>query len=166
MARLADYMTAKATLPKDGTAGALAGRVWLPEAEGPAVVAVRADGVYDISKLAPTMRDLGEAPDAAALVREGKGQRIGALEEILANTPPGQRDAAQALAARAHRPAGDQGGGRHLSPVDAGAGDRGAGARRAGEGGGDPRQRRSASSAAISPSSFPAAGRRPSSSAC
>ena len=95
MARLADCMTAKATLPMDGTAGALAGRVWLPEAEGPAVVAVRADGVHDISNLTPTMRDLGEAPDAAALVREGKGQRIGALEEILANTPPGLRDDAK-----------------------------------------------------------------------
>ncbi|HLB06755.1 MAG TPA: fumarylacetoacetate hydrolase family protein [Alphaproteobacteria bacterium] len=92
MARLADYMTAKATLPKDGTAGVLAGRVWLPEVEGPAVVAVRADGVHDISKLAPTVRDLGEAPDAAALVREGKGQRIGTLDEVLANTPPEQRD--------------------------------------------------------------------------
>ena len=92
MARLAACMTAKATLPKDGTAGVLAGRVWLPEAEGPAVVAVRADGFYDISRLASTMRDLAEAPDAAALVREDKGQRIGALEEILANTPPGQRN--------------------------------------------------------------------------
>jgi fumarylacetoacetate (FAA) hydrolase family protein len=92
MARLADYMTAKATLPMDGTTGALAGRVWLPEAEGPAVVAVRADGVHDISNLTPTMRDLGEAPDAAALVRDGKGQRIGAIEEVLANTPPEQRD--------------------------------------------------------------------------
>jgi fumarylacetoacetate (FAA) hydrolase family protein len=38
------------------------------------------------------MRDLGEAPDAAALVRDGKGQRIGAIEEVLANTPPEQRD--------------------------------------------------------------------------
>ena len=58
MTRLADCMTVATTLPKDGTAGALAGRVWLPDVEGPAVVAVRADGVYDISKLAPTMRPI------------------------------------------------------------------------------------------------------------
>jgi fumarylacetoacetate (FAA) hydrolase family protein len=93
MRSVAECMTPEATLPKDGTAGALAGRVWLPDVEGPAVVAVRADGVYDISKLAPTMRDLAEAPDPAALVRDGKGARIGALADILANTPPEQRDA-------------------------------------------------------------------------
>jgi fumarylacetoacetate (FAA) hydrolase family protein len=93
MRSIADYMTPAATLPRDGTAGALAGRVWRPGAEGPAVVAVRADGVYDISKLAPTMRDLAEAAEPARLVREGEGERIGPLEEILANTPPGECDA-------------------------------------------------------------------------
>jgi fumarylacetoacetate (FAA) hydrolase family protein len=92
MRSLIEYMTARATLPQDGAAGALAGRVWLPDAAGPAVVAVRVDGVYDLSKLAPTMRDLAESADAAQLVREGKAPRIGALEEILANTPPDKRD--------------------------------------------------------------------------
>ena len=58
MVSVADHMKPEATLPRDGTSGALAGRVWLPTAEGPAVVAIRADGVHDISKLAPTMRDL------------------------------------------------------------------------------------------------------------
>jgi fumarylacetoacetate (FAA) hydrolase family protein len=93
MRSVQDYLTASATLPRDGTAGALAGRVWLPQADGPAVVAVRADGVYDLSKLAPTMRDLAESADAAKLMREGKAPRIGALDEILANTPPVGRDA-------------------------------------------------------------------------
>jgi fumarylacetoacetate (FAA) hydrolase family protein len=92
MARIADYMTAVATLPKDETKGALAGRVWLPDVEGPAVVAVRPDGVYDISRLAPTMRDLCEAADPATIVRSGAGERIGALEGILANTPEAARD--------------------------------------------------------------------------
>jgi fumarylacetoacetate (FAA) hydrolase family protein len=31
MARVSDHMTPAGTLPKDGTSGALAGRVWLPE---------------------------------------------------------------------------------------------------------------------------------------
>src|SRR2546423_8341971 len=92
MARLQDYMTPAATLPRDGTAGALAGRVWLPQAGGPAVVSIRADGVYDISTLAPTMRDLCEASDPATIVRTGKGPRIGALADILANTPEAGRD--------------------------------------------------------------------------
>jgi fumarylacetoacetate (FAA) hydrolase family protein len=93
MARVADHMTAAGTLPKDGTAGALAGRVWLPWVEGPAVVAIRADGIYDISRLAPTMRDLCEASDPATIIREGAGQRIGELDDILANTPEANRDA-------------------------------------------------------------------------
>ena len=60
MARIADSMTPAATLPRDG-GGALAGRVWRPDVGGPSVVAVRSDGVWDISRLAPTMRDLAEA---------------------------------------------------------------------------------------------------------
>jgi fumarylacetoacetate (FAA) hydrolase family protein len=96
MARIADLMTPAATLPKDGTAGALAGRVWRPEVEGPAVVAVRGDGVYDISKLAPTMRDLAGSPDAVSMVRDGRAERIGALADILANTPEATRDPGKA----------------------------------------------------------------------
>ncbi len=86
-------MTEDLTLPQDGTAGALAGRVWRPDVEGPSVVAVRADGVYDISRHAPTMRDLAERADAASLVRTGTGDRIGSFGEILANTPEVYRDA-------------------------------------------------------------------------
>ena len=93
MARIADRMAPEATLPKDGTAGALAGRVWRPEVGGPSVVAVRGDGVWDISKLAPTLRDLAEVADAAAMLREGQGERIGTLGDILANTPEATRDA-------------------------------------------------------------------------
>jgi fumarylacetoacetate (FAA) hydrolase family protein len=93
MARVANYVSPGATLPADGTAGALAGRVWLPDAQGPAVVAVRGDHVWDISPLAPTMRDLCETADAAKIVRQGKAERIGALADILANTPEAKRDA-------------------------------------------------------------------------
>ena len=49
-------------LPRDGCAGTLVGRVWLPQVHGPAVVAVRDDGVYDISAHAPTMSSLLELP--------------------------------------------------------------------------------------------------------
>jgi fumarylacetoacetate (FAA) hydrolase family protein len=91
MPSVVDAMTPHATLPRDGTEGALAARVWLPDADGPAVAAVRADGVYDISQLAPTMRDLCEAPDPSGIVRFGQARRIGALEDILANTPEVKR---------------------------------------------------------------------------
>jgi fumarylacetoacetate (FAA) hydrolase family protein len=92
MPSVVDAMTPTATLPRDGTKGALGGRVWLPDAGGPAVVAIRADGVYDISQLAPTMRDLCEASNPAAIVRQGQARKIGALEDILANTPEVKRD--------------------------------------------------------------------------
>jgi fumarylacetoacetate (FAA) hydrolase family protein len=91
MSPLADHMSVAATLPQDGTGAALAGRVWLPAAEGPAVVAVRADGLYDISALVPTMRDLCEASEPARIVREGKGERLASLQEILSNTPTAGR---------------------------------------------------------------------------
>ncbi len=91
-------VTTAATLPADGTTGALAGRVWRPisgthDVAGPSVVAIRADGVFDISRHAATMRDLCEMADAVAVVRSGEGERIGSLEEILANTPEAHRDA-------------------------------------------------------------------------
>lgn len=87
-----EWLTEASTLPKDGAAGALAGRVWRPDVLGPSVVAVRADGVHDISRHAATMRDLCEAPDPAQIVREAKGERIGALADILANTPEAGRN--------------------------------------------------------------------------
>ena len=92
MSSLANAMTPNATLPKNGAKGALAGRVWLPDVAGPAVVAVRAEGLFDISRVAPTMRDLCEGADPAAVTREAEGERIGALEDVLANTPEHKRD--------------------------------------------------------------------------
>ena len=44
-------------LPEDRCAGTLIGRVWLP-AEGPAVVALRDNGVFDISRAAATVAGL------------------------------------------------------------------------------------------------------------
>src|SRR6516162_3061129 len=87
MANIAGYMTPNATLAAEAGDAALAGRVWLPEAAGPAVAAVRDGDLYDISAAAPTMRDLAEMSDPAAVVRDAEGVRIGALGQVLANTP-------------------------------------------------------------------------------
>jgi fumarylacetoacetate (FAA) hydrolase family protein len=81
-----------ATLPKDGTAGTLVGRAWLPAVDGPAVVAVRGDGLHDISRSFPTMRDLIEARAPADAVAAAAAERIGALAAVLANTPEDGRD--------------------------------------------------------------------------
>ena len=83
------------SLPADGCAGALAGRVWRPELGGPSVVAVRAEGVVDISRHFPTMRDLCETPDPAAALRAADGDVVGAFEDVLLNAPPDTRDPAR-----------------------------------------------------------------------
>jgi len=74
-------------LPADGCAGTLVGRAWLPGAvPGPAVVAIRADGVHDLSAVAATMSSLLERSEPASLVRRTPGQHIGSVEEVLVNT--------------------------------------------------------------------------------
>jgi len=79
-------------LPEDAGRAALAGRVWRPDAGGPSVVAVRGGELLDISASFPTMRDLCEADAPAAALRAAKGEPIGRLDAVLANTPPDRRD--------------------------------------------------------------------------
>ncbi len=86
---------ATTTLPDDGSAGALAGRVWRPELQGPSVVAVRGEDVVDVSRAFPTMRDLCEAQDPAKALRGAEGERVGALADLLSNTAPDRRDPAK-----------------------------------------------------------------------
>ena len=126
---------------------------------------MRGDGVYDISQLAPTMRDLAEAADAAAIVREGKGERIGALADILANTPEAQRDAEKPwllapIDLQAIKAAGVT---FPLSMLERVIEEQARGAPEKAEA---IRRSVQASSAATSASWCPAASRRPSSSAC
>ena len=56
---MASSLSAARTLPADMYAGTLVGRAWIPGQsgmpDGPCVVALRGDGVYDISAAAPTM---------------------------------------------------------------------------------------------------------------
>jgi fumarylacetoacetate (FAA) hydrolase family protein len=80
------------SLPADGTAGTLVGRAWRPDVDGPGVVVLRGDGVHDISRAFPTMRDLCEATDPAAAVAAAEGERIGDVAQVLANSAEPQRD--------------------------------------------------------------------------
>ena len=85
-------LTRRDVLPEDGTSGTLVGRVWLPEAEGPAVVAVQGEDVFDVSATFATVSALCEEENPAQALRGVKGFRIGDLESVLANTPPDCRD--------------------------------------------------------------------------
>jgi len=74
-------------LPSDRYRGCLVGRAWIPgPCAGPAVVAIRESGVYDLSDHFSTMATLLESDDPAGLVRSARGRRIGTVAEVLAGT--------------------------------------------------------------------------------
>jgi fumarylacetoacetate (FAA) hydrolase family protein len=79
-------------LPTDWPHGCLVGRVWRPDVQGPSVVVVRDGALLDISETFPTMRDLCEAQKPAASVGALSGEPVGALDELLRNSPPDQRN--------------------------------------------------------------------------
>jgi fumarylacetoacetate (FAA) hydrolase family protein len=78
-------------LPDDADHATLVGRVWSPAAGGPSVIAIRDGEAFDITRAAPTMRDLCEAKDPASIAA-ADGARLGLLADILANTPRGTRE--------------------------------------------------------------------------
>jgi fumarylacetoacetate (FAA) hydrolase family protein len=86
-------------LPDDGMAGTLIGRVWRPaqggRPAGPSVVAIRADGVFDISRTAATSSALLNLPDPGNVIRGATGERLGALDDIAANAIAGATDEAK-----------------------------------------------------------------------
>ncbi|NOD92379.1 fumarylacetoacetate hydrolase [Ruegeria sp. HKCCD4884] len=71
-------------LPDTGT---FVGRIWLPQARGPAVVARRGDRLVDItSSQTPTMQALLELDDPAAAANAVDGTDIGGINEVSANS--------------------------------------------------------------------------------
>jgi fumarylacetoacetate (FAA) hydrolase family protein len=84
---VSQWLTSVSCLPANADQAALVGRVWLPDAEGPALVAVHGDGLHDVSSVAPTCSQLLERDDAIAVVRAARSlPRIGSVQEILANS--------------------------------------------------------------------------------
>jgi len=75
------------TLPQDGLAGTLVGRVWRPGAPaGPAVVVLRPDGVFDLSRHFPTMSTLLETGQAAHAVHSVAGEFLCSVDALLDNS--------------------------------------------------------------------------------
>ncbi len=83
-------MTGEDIFPADGLNGCLVGRVWI---DAPIVCAIRKDGIFDLSALAPTMSDLIDLPDTAAAVRAHQGTLLCSLETTVKATfdAPGSR---------------------------------------------------------------------------
>ena len=81
-------------LPDDGLQGTLVGRVWVPHGavHGPAVVALRSEGVFDLSAHYPTMSTLLDTLTPAEAARTAAGQYLCSVDDLLANSLPGARD--------------------------------------------------------------------------
>jgi fumarylacetoacetate (FAA) hydrolase family protein len=86
-------LSLKTTLPEDGFIGTLVGRAWIPSLAstvgGPCVVALRPEGVFDLTEMAPTISSLLELPDPLHAVRQAKGRLVGSLEHLLECTAAG-----------------------------------------------------------------------------
>lgn len=80
-------LTAENTLPTDGLQGTLIGRCWIPGAlAGPTPIVLRDDGVYDLSRLAPTLSGLLELPNVLQQVQHADVTFIASVDELLANS--------------------------------------------------------------------------------
>ncbi len=89
---MGEWLTSAYCLPSDHDGAALVGRVWLPAADGPALVAVNADGIHDLSSVAPTCSQLLDLDDPVAAVRAaGSLPRVGSVQDVLANSAPDVR---------------------------------------------------------------------------
>jgi fumarylacetoacetate (FAA) hydrolase family protein len=66
-------------------------RVLIPNL-GPCVARVEGERFIDVTPSFPTMRDLCEQKDPSAAVRAAKGNDVGSVAEVLANTVPDTRD--------------------------------------------------------------------------
>jgi fumarylacetoacetate (FAA) hydrolase family protein len=65
--------------------GTFLGRVWSPQADGPAIVTLCDGALVDVtSKHAPLVRDVCELDDPAAYVAGAEGPRLGTLDEVAA----------------------------------------------------------------------------------
>ncbi|MFI0899064.1 fumarylacetoacetate hydrolase family protein [Streptomyces sp. NPDC020983] len=96
-ARPRPVLTAASVLPEDADRAALVARVHAPEWDGPCVAAIRGEQVVDLTSLAPTVSDLLERDDAAAVVREADGGSTWNLDELL-QAPANRRDVPHLLA--------------------------------------------------------------------
>jgi fumarylacetoacetate (FAA) hydrolase family protein len=84
------------SLPQDGGSAVLVGRAHVPALDGPSVCAVRDGALWDLTAVAPTMAALLEFEHPARTVAAARDlPRIGALDDVLANTPAAARDASR-----------------------------------------------------------------------
>jgi fumarylacetoacetate (FAA) hydrolase family protein len=80
-------LTVPLCLPAEHDRALLVGRVFVAALEGPVLVRVQADGIYDLSAVAATSSQLlGKADPVAAIRAAGTLPRIAATADVLANS--------------------------------------------------------------------------------
>jgi fumarylacetoacetate (FAA) hydrolase family protein len=89
-------LTLDRSLPADADHAVLIGRIWLPES-GPVVVRIGAEGVFDLSSIAPTVAQLLEIPSVARVIDEAAAllPKLADPAALLANSAASQRDQAR-----------------------------------------------------------------------
>ena len=88
-----EWLTPERCLPDDHDRAVLIGRIWLPEANGPALVTIRGGGVFELSAAAATSAQFLNLPDPLAALRgAGPLPPVAALADALANSDPRGRD--------------------------------------------------------------------------
>lgn len=89
---MTDWLTSACCVPDDHTRATLIGRVWLPQARGPAVVRIDGDSVGDLSSVAATSSQLLDLPDPVRVIRAaGSLPRLASLQDVLANSASERR---------------------------------------------------------------------------
>jgi len=88
------WVSIEKCLPEDRQHAELIGRLWLPTEQGPALVRVHNDAVFDLSRVATTSSELLNLDDPVAAIRgAGSLRRIGSTSDLLANSWADRRDA-------------------------------------------------------------------------
>ncbi|HEV8503372.1 MAG TPA: fumarylacetoacetate hydrolase family protein [Casimicrobiaceae bacterium] len=90
---LESHLAAAAVLPADHAVATLVGRAFVPAFAGPAPVLVRADGIFDLTPIAPTASEVFARDDAVAAIRAATLPKLATLDAALANSDPAQHDA-------------------------------------------------------------------------
>ena len=84
---MTDWLTSTSPTPGDRDRATLVGRVWLPAVQGPALVRIHNETVYDLSSVAATSSELLNLADPVAAIRRAESlPAIGALDDVLANS--------------------------------------------------------------------------------
>ena len=84
---MTDWLARVDCLPVIGARATLVGRVWRPDVEGPALVRIAEDGVFDVTHIAPTCSQLLDLPNPAGAIAGARPVvRLGSTNDILANS--------------------------------------------------------------------------------